>query len=167
MSIICNDVNTVQGLVEIDYPDTGVTTKVVEYIYYFAVTLALASGLFLVSQTTVVVVFSAAKALKGNNSSVVLQVVKNIQNQQKLIFKTGIVVITSLFLHCVAMIWAKATVPVSIFCTILYVFCYAFIAAVTYHFYELFHPPEVMSRDVNEDTEGKHYVSIAVCHLCC
>jgi hypothetical protein len=99
-------------------------------------------------------VFAAAKALKGSNSDVVLEVVQNIQKQQKLIFKAGMVVVTSLWVHCIAMIWSKTSRPVAIFCTFLFVLCYAFMVAVTRHFYDLFHPYQLMGKDVAHGAEG-------------
>ena len=141
-------------MIEIDYSTTGNDSKVVEYIYYAACTTALASGLFLVSQTTIVVVYAAAKALKGNNPDVVLEVVSNIQDQQQLIFKAGIIVITSLWIHCIAMIWSKSTTGVSGFCTFLYIVCYAFIMAVTYQYYWLFHPYQKKGEALVGETVG-------------
>jgi uncharacterized membrane protein len=141
------------GIGEISYPTSGYTTKIVEYIYFFSVTLTFVASIFMVSQTTLVTMFSVTKALRGESSEVVLQVVQDIQKQHTLIFTTGIVVVTSIIVHCIMLIWAYTNLAVAIEGTLLYIAGYIFIAVETKKFYEAFHPPQSEVKEISNDGE--------------
>lgn len=141
------------GIAEIVYPSSGFSSKIVEYIYFFSVTLTFVASIFMVSQTTLVTMFSVTKALRGESSEVVLQVVKDIQSQQGLIFRAGIVVVTSIIVHCIMLIWAYTNLPIAIMGTGLYVIGYIFIGVQTKQFYDAFHPPQTEVKEINNDGE--------------
>ena len=162
------------GIVVVPYAETGYAVHVTtddqgntrqdyaspytanEVIYFFCVTLCLMTGIFMVSQATIVSIFAATKALKGDSSDVVLEVVKHIQTQQTFIFQLGIVAITSLFGHCIAMSWARSALPIAVIVTVIYLVGFAYLTRVTYDFYWAFHPVQTDTYDarpgnVNDD----------------
>ena len=144
------------GIAEIEYNTNGFTSIVIQYLYFFFVTATITTGFFMVCQSTIVTVFAPTRALKGESSEVVLNVVRNIQSQQTLIFQVAIVMITCLFGHCITNIWAHSDrIAVCIPITLMYIIGYIVIAYETKRFYDNFHPLQKDTYDARPGTDKK------------
>lgn len=113
------------GIAETPYPNDNFDDEVIEYFYYFFITLTLVSGLFAVSQATIVTLYGPAMALSGETPEAVTSSVSSMRGQQDFVFKVGGVAITSLFLSAICLSWARrprgvATVNTLVYLTVYY-----------------------------------------------
>ena len=77
------------GIAETTYPGHGVVPLTLGYFYYFFDTLCLVSGLFAVSQATIVTLYGPAMALSGETPEAVTRSVVLMRDQQDFVFKVG------------------------------------------------------------------------------
>lgn len=112
------------GIAETPYPNDNFDDAVIEYFYYFFITLTLVSGLFAVSQATIVTLYGPAMALSGETPEAVTSSVSNMRGQQDFVFKVGGVAITSLFLSAICLSWARRPRGVATVNTLVYLGVY-------------------------------------------
>jgi len=112
------------GIAETPYPNDNFDDEVIEYFYYFFITVTLVSGLFAVSQATIVTLYGPAMALSGETPEAVTSSVSNMRGQQDFVFKVGGVAITSLFLSAICLSWARRPRGVASVNTIVYLGVY-------------------------------------------
>ncbi|CAE7552949.1 unnamed protein product [Symbiodinium microadriaticum] len=112
------------GIAETIYPQGEFVDGILEYFYYFFITTTLVSGLFAVSQSTIVTLYGPAMALSGETPEAVTTSVSNMRRQQDFVFKVGAVAVTSLFLSAIFLSWARRPKGVATLNTLVYLGVY-------------------------------------------
>jgi hypothetical protein len=126
------------GIAETMYPQGDWIDGILEYFYYFFITTTLVSGLFAVSQSTIVTLYGPAMALSGETPEAVTTSVSNMRRQQDFVFKVGAVSVTSLFLSAIVLSWARRPKGVATLNTIVYLVVYYLMVTEGQKAYNLF-----------------------------
>lgn len=102
--------------------------KNISYVFYIFFTITLVSSLFVLSQSTVVVMFGPTMAIKGNSDEAVKVASSHMRNQQMLILRACGICLTSLFLAGIIMSWAMYNIITAIINTFIYIFSFYLLA---------------------------------------
>ncbi len=90
--------------------------------------LSFASGLFAVTQCTIVVLFGPTMALSGDTPEAVTTTVRHMADSQDYIYKICAVCMASIFLSCIMLGWSsEQPVPVATINTLIYLFVFGVI----------------------------------------
>jgi len=103
---------------------TNVEGLALSYFYYVCFTVCLVAALFVLSQSTIVVMFGPTMALKGASDEAVKVAAGHMMAQQFLIFQVAAVSISALFLGSCILSWANYPVGIATITTVIYLVGY-------------------------------------------
>jgi hypothetical protein len=113
---------------------------VLMYLYFAAFTICFITALFALSQTTIASTYGPRLALMGENATSVKTATDLMKNQQALVYKIGIVSITSLFIGACCLSWSLYPIGCATITTFLYILGYYVIAKEGIRAYQSFLP---------------------------
>jgi hypothetical protein len=108
------------------------------YFYYVCFTVCLVAALFVLSQSTVVVMFGPTMALKGSTDEAVKVAAGHMMAQQFLIFQIAALSITALFLGSCILSWANYPVGIATITTVIYLIGYYYVIKMGFEAYSTF-----------------------------
>lgn len=121
------------------FADTTNTKQLaLSYFYYVCFTVCLVAALFVLSQSTVVVMFGPTMALKGSTDEAVKIAAGHMMSQQFLIFQVAALSITALFLGSCILSWANYPVGIATITTVIYLVGYYYLIKLGFEAYSTF-----------------------------